>query len=107
MAKRGPTYICQACGAVYHRWQGKCDACGTWSSLSEEAQAAPVPGARGASSGRARGRVFALEGLKGETQDAPRIVSGIGELDRVTGGGFVPGSVLLIGGDPASASRRC
>ncbi len=100
MAKRGPTYTCQACGAVYHRWQGKCDACGTWSSLSEEAQAAPVPGARGASGGRARGRVFALEGLKGETQDAPRIVSGIGELDRVTGGGFVPGSVLLIGGDP-------
>ena len=45
MAKRGPTYICQACGAVYHRWQGKCEACGAWSSLSEEAQAAPVPGA--------------------------------------------------------------
>lgn len=101
MAKRGATYTCQACGAVYHRWQGKCDACGTWSSLTEEAQAAPVPGARGASgSGRARGRVFALETLKGETQDAPRIVSAIGELDRVTGGGFVPGSVLLIGGDP-------
>ncbi|PZU85106.1 MAG: DNA repair protein RadA [Chelatococcus sp.] len=101
MAKRGPTYSCQACGAVYHRWQGKCDACGTWSSLVEDAQSAPVPGARAASSGgRARGRVFALETLKGETQDAPRIVSGIGELDRVTGGGFVPGSVLLIGGDP-------
>lgn len=99
MAKRGPTYICQACGAVYHRWQGKCDACGTWSSLSEEAQAAPVPGGR-SSGGKARGRVFALETLKGDTQDAPRIVSGIGELDRVTGGGFVPGSVLLIGGDP-------
>lgn len=99
MAKRGPTYSCQACGAVYHRWQGKCDACGTWSSLVEDAQAAPVPGARGAG-GKARGRVFALETLKGETQDAPRIVSGIGELDRVTGGGFVPGSVLLIGGDP-------
>jgi DNA repair protein RadA/Sms len=101
MAKRGPTYVCQACGAVYHRWQGKCDACGTWSSLSEEAQAAPVPGGgRAASGGRARGRIFALESLKGETQDAPRIVSGIGELDRVTGGGFVPGSVILIGGDP-------
>jgi DNA repair protein RadA/Sms len=100
MAKRGPTYICQACGAVYHRWQGKCDACGTWSSLSEEAQAAPVPGARGASGAKPRGRVFALETLKGETQDAPRIKAGIGELDRVTGGGFVPGSVLLIGGDP-------
>lgn len=100
MAKRGPTYTCQACGAVYHRWQGKCDACGTWSSLGEEAQAAPVPGGRGSSNGRARGRVFALETLRGETQDAPRIVAGIGELDRVTGGGFVPGSVLLIGGDP-------
>lgn len=100
MAKRGPTYTCQACGAVYHRWQGKCDACGTWSSLSEEARAAPVPGGRGSSNGRARGRVFALETLRGETQDAPRIVAGIGELDRVTGGGFVPGSVLLIGGDP-------
>jgi DNA repair protein RadA/Sms len=101
MAKRGPSYVCQACGAVYHRWQGKCDACGTWSSLSEEAQAAPVPGGgRLPSGGRARGRIFALESLKGETQDAPRIVSGIGELDRVTGGGFVPGSVILIGGDP-------
>ena len=101
MAKRAPTYSCQACGAVYHRWQGKCDACGTWSSLVEEAQAAPVPGGgRPMSGGRARGRVFALETLKGETQDAPRIVAGIGELDRVTGGGFVPGSVLLIGGDP-------
>lgn len=100
MAKRGPTYICQACGAVYHRWQGKCDSCGTWSSLSEEAQAAPVPGARGASGGKPRGRVFALETLKGDTQDAPRIKAGIGELDRVTGGGFVPGSVLLMGGNP-------
>ncbi len=100
MAKRGPTYICQACGAVYHRWQGKCDACGTWSSLSEEAQGPPVPGARGSSGGKPRGRVFALESLKGETQDAPRIRVGIGELDRVAGGGFVPGSALLIGGDP-------
>ena len=101
MAKRGPTYHCQACGAVYHRWQGKCDACGTWSSLVEDARAAPVPGGgRPSSGGRTRGRVFALETLKGETQDAPRIVSRIGELDRVTGGGFVPGSVLLIGGDP-------
>ncbi|AMJ60062.1 DNA repair protein RadA [Bosea sp. PAMC 26642] len=100
MAKRGPTYICQACGAVYHRWQGKCDSCGTWSSLSEEAQAAPVPGGRTSSSGKPRGRVFALETLKGDTQDAPRIKAGIGELDRVTGGGFVPGSVLLMGGNP-------
>lgn len=100
MAKRAPSYTCQACGAVYHRWQGKCDSCGTWSSLSEEAQAAPIPGGRGLSGGKARGRVFALETLKGDTQDAPRITAGIGELDRVTGGGFVPGSVLLMGGNP-------
>lgn len=42
MAKRGPTYHCQSCGAVYHRWQGKCDACGTWSSLVEDAATAQV-----------------------------------------------------------------
>jgi DNA repair protein RadA/Sms len=100
VAKRGPTYTCQNCGAVYHRWQGKCDSCGTWSSLSEEAQAPPVPGGRSLSGGKARGRIFALETLKGDTQDAPRITAGIGELDRVTGGGFVPGSVLLMGGNP-------
>ena len=101
MAKRGPSFICQACGAVYNRWQGKCDSCGAWSTLAEEAQTAPPPGGRAPGGGsRTRGRLFALESLKGETQDAPRIVTGIGELDRVTGGGFVPGSVLLIGGDP-------
>jgi DNA repair protein RadA/Sms len=62
-----------------------------------------VPGrARASSPGRSRtkGRLFALESLQGESQDAPRLLSGIGELDRMTGGGFVPGSVLLIGGEP-------
>ncbi len=100
MAKNSATYICQSCGTVYHRWQGKCDSCGTWSSLVEEGAAPPAPGGRGASRNSGRGRVFALENLKGETRNAPRITSGLGELDRVTGGGFVPGSVLLIGGDP-------
>lgn len=101
MAKRSPTFICQSCGAVYLRWQGKCEACNGWNSLSEEAgitaQAAPV------ASGGARlkkGRAFALEGLDGEAMDAPRTASGIAELDRVTGGGFVKGSVILIGGEP-------
>lgn len=102
MAKSAPSFHCQSCGAVYHRWQGKCDSCGTWSSLVEEGQSPPIPGGgrTSLSKTRTKGRLFALEGLEGETQDAPRIMSRIGELDRVTGGGFVPGSVLLIGGEP-------
>jgi DNA repair protein RadA/Sms len=98
MAKAKTSYICQNCGAVHQRWQGKCEACGEWNSIVEEAASvsAPLPGG-----GRiGRGRAFRLEGLSGETQDAPRIASGIAELDRVTGGGFVKGSVLLIGGEP-------
>ncbi|WP_183752611.1 DNA repair protein RadA [Pseudochelatococcus contaminans] len=97
MAK-SPSYICQSCGAVHTRWQGKCDACGAWNSLSQESAAAPVTGAK--ASARGKGRVFALEGLAGASLETPRLVSGIAELDRVTGGGFVPGSVILIGGDP-------
>ncbi len=100
MARSGPAYTCQNCGAVYHRWQGKCDSCGTWSSLVEEGPSAPMPGGGRASGGKARGRVFALESLKGDSGDAPRIATGIDELDRVSGGGFVRGSVMLIGGDP-------
>ena len=97
MAKHGPLFACQSCGAVYNRWQGKCDACNAWNTLVEEAAAAPVQGATRA---RAKARVFALEDLKGESSEAPRIASGIAELDRVIGGGLVPGSVILIGGDP-------
>ncbi|MBB3810001.1 DNA repair protein RadA/Sms [Pseudochelatococcus contaminans] len=83
---------------MHTRWQGKCDACGAWNSLSQESAAAPVTGAK--ASARGKGRVFALEGLAGASLETPRLVSGIAELDRVTGGGFVPGSVILIGGDP-------
>jgi DNA repair protein RadA/Sms len=99
VARGAPQFICQSCGAVYNRWQGKCDACGAWNTLAQEAAAAPLPGANRAGP-RGKGRVFALEGLQGASMDAPRVSSGIGELDRVTGGGFVPGSVILIGGDP-------
>src|SRR3984885_888224 len=98
MAKRSSSFICQNCGAVYQRWQGKCDACGEWNSIAEETSAiAAVPASQRS---RGRGRVFALETLTGATDEAPRLVSGIAELDRVTGGGFVRGSVLLLGGDP-------
>jgi DNA repair protein RadA/Sms len=101
VARGTPQFICQSCGGVYNRWQGKCDACGAWNTLAQEASAppVPVPGASRAGA-RSKGRVFPLEGLQGASLDAPRVPSGIGELDRVTGGGFVPGSVILIGGDP-------
>src|SRR4030088_972143 len=70
MAKSTLSFVCQNCGAAYNRWQGKCESCGEWNTR---------PGKRGG---------------------APRLSSGMAELDRVTGGGFVRGSVLLVGGDP-------
>jgi len=98
MAKRDVTFVCQNCGAVTTRWQGKCDSCGEWNTIVEESGASDI----GAGPGRParKGRLFALEPLAGKTQEAPRLASGIAELDRVTGGGFVRGSVLLVGGDP-------
>ncbi|MGZ9115322.1 MAG: DNA repair protein RadA [Methylocystis sp.] len=96
MAKSRAVYVCQNCGAVASRWQGRCDSCGEWNSLVEESEA----GAPAVSRRAARGRVFELEGLAGEGRAAPRIATGIDEFDRVTGGGFVPGSVLLLGGEP-------
>lgn len=97
MAKSSVSYVCQACGAVSPKWAGKCDACGGWNTLAEEGAAPP------AGSGavrRVRGRRFALEDLKSENAPPPRRATGIGEFDRVTGGGLVAGSALLVGGDP-------
>jgi len=94
MARRSTAFVCQNCGAVTGRWQGKCEACGEWNTIAAESAA---PAAQHA--GR-KGRVFALEPLSGLSQETPRLLSGIAELDRVTGGGFVKGSVLLVGGDP-------
>jgi DNA repair protein RadA/Sms len=98
MARRDASFICQNCGAAYGRWQGKCDACGEWNTIAEESAAT----ARPQMPGRAprKGRLFALEPLAGAAQDAPRLACGLAEFDRVTGGGFVRGSVLLLGGDP-------
>lgn len=87
---------------MYNRWMGKCEACGAWNSIVEEVgggdASANMPAAL--RSPRSKGRVFALEGLEGESKEPPRTPSAIAELDRVTGGGFVRGSVILIGGDP-------
>ncbi|MCQ8781361.1 DNA repair protein RadA [Mangrovibrevibacter kandeliae] len=98
MAKTKTSFICQNCGAVYTRWQGKCDACGEWNTIVEENAAGGIGG--GPARARRKGRVASLLPLSGELEEAPRIVSGIGELDRATGGGIVRGSALLVGGDP-------
>lgn len=98
MAKRNPEFVCQNCGATYSRWQGKCDACGEWNTLAEETSSPLRPAGPGRPP--SKGRLFALEGLAGDTQEAPRLATGIGEFDRVTGGGLVRGSALLMAGDP-------
>ncbi|MEQ8450548.1 MAG: DNA repair protein RadA [Nitratireductor sp.] len=100
MARARLQFICQNCGSVHSRWAGKCDACGEWNTLVEEGTAGGI-GSGPAATRKARpGRAVALTTLSGEIEDAPRIASGIDELDRATGGGFVRGSALLIGGDP-------
>ncbi|MBI2719018.1 MAG: DNA repair protein RadA [Rhizobiales bacterium] len=98
MAKALSTFVCQSCGGTSSKWSGRCDACGAWNTIIVEPAAAPISGAKG---GRlTAGSPTRLVGLKGETATPPRIVTGISELDRVAGGGFVPGSGVLIGGDP-------
>jgi DNA repair protein RadA/Sms len=97
MARHSPTFICQNCGAAQSRWQGKCEGCGAWNTLVEEGEAARPAGPRRSAR---KGRLFALEPLAGQAHEAPRLPSGLPEFDRVTGGGFVRGSVLLVGGDP-------
>jgi len=92
------TFVCQNCGAVSPRWTGKCPSCAEWNTLIEETDVIAPPGSGLAR--RSKGRVITLESLKGRGQEAPRFSTGISELDRVTGGGIVPGSALLIGGEP-------
>ncbi|MFZ5672991.1 MAG: DNA repair protein RadA [Pseudomonadota bacterium] len=98
MAKALSQFVCQSCGAVSSKWAGRCDNCGEWNTIIEESAPTPLSGAKGAS--LPKGRPSRLVGLKGESAAPARIESGIAELDRVAGGGFVPGSGVLIGGDP-------
>ena len=98
MAKTVTRYVCQSCGTVHRRWTGKCDGCGAWNSIVEEVEAA-APGGIGAGA-RAKGRKLDLASLSGASDGPPRRTSGIAEFDRVLGGGLVPGSAVLIGGDP-------
>jgi DNA repair protein RadA/Sms len=99
MAKASKSlFVCQSCGATAPRWSGKCAACEAWNTLVEETDAGPPPGS--GVTRQTKGRVVKLETLKGSTAESPRIPTGIAEMDRVTGGGIVPGSAILIGGEP-------
>ncbi|MBD3765461.1 MAG: DNA repair protein RadA [Rhodobacterales bacterium] len=90
-----PAYACTSCGARHTKWAGRCDACGAWNSVVEEAPLSVGPRAAGP-----RGRTIALTDLGADDPPPPRAASGLGELDRVLGGGLVPGSAILVGGDP-------
>ncbi|NSX85093.1 DNA repair protein RadA [Agrobacterium tumefaciens] len=98
MAKAKTQFVCQNCGTVHTRWAGKCEGCGEWNTIVEE----DPMGGIGSGPGKVpkKGRPVTLTSLSGEIEEAPRIPTGIGELDRATGGGFVRGSAVLIGGDP-------
>jgi len=100
MAKSRFQFVCQNCGTVHARWAGKCDGCGEWNTLVEEGTASGIGTGPQALRKARPGRPVALTTLAGDIEDAPRIITGIGELDRATGGGFVRGSALLVGGDP-------
>jgi DNA repair protein RadA/Sms len=99
MAKASKAFVCQACGAVTARWSGKCASCGEWNSIVEEAPATSGPPALVAIKG-GKGRVAMFEGLAAGREDPPRFPTGMNEFDRVLGGGLVPGSAVLVGGDP-------
>ncbi|MEZ5814531.1 MAG: DNA repair protein RadA [Alphaproteobacteria bacterium] len=98
MAKAKTSYVCQSCGAVSSRWAGKCEACEAWNTITQETVEASIPkGMNGSKKGRRLDFVSLND--PGRTEYA-RHVSGIEEFDRTTGGGLVPGSATLIGGDP-------
>ena len=96
MARSEERFVCQDCGAAYRRWQGRCDACGTWNRIIEESGREAVP--KGLS--RGKGKRIDFAGLDAGGADIARFATGIAELDRVLGSGLVPGSAVLIGGDP-------
>ncbi len=95
MAKARSIYVCQSCGAGHYKWLGRCPSCQAWDSLVEEAAPKPSP-ARTARSGAAAPVPLA----QARARQEPRQSTGLSELDRVLGGGLVPGMVTLVGGEP-------
>ncbi|MGH1370757.1 MAG: DNA repair protein RadA [Cellvibrionaceae bacterium] len=105
MAKTKTAYVCNECGADFTKWQGQCTECGSWNSLSE-VRLGPTPSNRAEKfsgyAGDAAGAAEVQTLSEIDLSALPRFSSGTGEFDRVLGGGLVPGSVVLIGGNPGA-----
>lgn len=98
MAKKNVVeYVCQQCGSVYPKWQGKCDSCGEWNTIEEEKAQG---GGFSILPNKKKGDMIEFVPLSGNLQTFERLATNIKEIDRVTGGGLVPGSAILVGGDP-------
>lgn len=97
MAKSA-TFTCTACGAVYAKWSGRCESCGAWNAIEEEAPLSSGPGRQAL--GARRGAGLTLSDLSDNEPPPARTASGMAEFDRVLGGGLVPASATLVGGDP-------
>ena len=98
MAKSTTSYSCSACGSVTTKWSGRCEACGEWNSIVEDSGLSVGP--KKGSIGGMKGNAIKLTDLASQEAPLPRTNSGIDELDRVLGGGLVPASAILVGGDP-------
>jgi DNA repair protein RadA len=103
MAKSKTAFVCDECGADFTKWQGQCTECGAWNSMKEVRLAAvPRSGGEGLKgyAGATESRIQTLQDVS--LAEVPRFTSTMGEFDRVLGGGFVPGSVVLVGGHPGA-----
>ncbi|SLN38741.1 hypothetical protein ROJ8625_01794 [Roseivivax jejudonensis] len=98
MARSSAVFVCSACGNTTSKWSGRCEACGEWNTIQEERAAAAGPPSK--TLGASKGRSVPLTDLGHAEAPPPRTASAMAELDRVLGGGLVPGSAILVGGDP-------
>ena len=98
MAKPTRRYVCQDCGTAHAKWSGQCDACDAWNSVIEEQVLPTLPG-NSLKNKNIKGAIELMP-LSGPLDWSPRNMTEIKEFDRVLGGGLVPGSAVLIGGDP-------
>jgi len=99
MARATTRYVCQSCGTTHTKWAGQCSDCGGWNTLTEEGTQSAGPPSKSVTAGK-KGRKVELSSLSAKEPPPVRVCSGIGEFDRVLGDGLVPGSVILVGGDP-------
>jgi DNA repair protein RadA/Sms len=97
MAKQKSIWYCSECGQKQHKWAGQCPSCNQWNTFQEELEISSLPRRFEAQSSNAS-RPIKLNEVK--LQETPRILTNISECDRLVGGGFVPGSLTLVGGDP-------